>query len=46
MDRNNSLINGLLLLFLPVICFIGIFVCIGEEIIIWKEKLYEKVNYS
>jgi hypothetical protein len=32
MTRNNNLYNLLGLMFLPIIMFIGIFVCIYEEI--------------
>jgi hypothetical protein len=32
MNRNSDLRNLLILMFLPIIMFIGIFVCIYEEI--------------
>jgi len=32
MNKYNQFQNAIILIFLPVILFIGIFVCIGEEI--------------
>jgi hypothetical protein len=32
MNKNNNLHNLIVLIFLPIIMFVGIFVCIAEEL--------------
>ena len=40
MNRYNQFQNAVILIFLPVILFIGIFVCLWEEL----EGLYENLS--
>lgn len=35
MNKNSQFANAFVILFFPIICFIGIFVCIYED---WKDK--------
>jgi len=42
----NNTFNLLVLIFLPVIIFVGIFVCIWEEINFWIGRIQLKKEYK